>query len=539
MNLSIKHKVYTFVFISFISIIVVGINSANIMKSEMLEERKQELKKQVTVVEGVLRDFQQQVSKGNKTEQQAQKAFYALLPNLQYTDSGYFFAFTSDYILKATLQGAYTDISVASIKDANDDFIYSKIFNSAKQQSNEGYVSYFYKKSMNSAPEEKISYAIYDNTWDIVVGTGSYISDINSTVQESFTSLIAIISIALSLLAAVSYLIIKAVIDPINHIQKIMHNVALGDLTLRVKESSKDELGILSASINSMLFSFHQLLSSVSESSSSLNEASDSLSVIAQQTNRGVNKQSDEIQSVVSAIEEMSVTIREVETNTIEASTNTTDTMNMIYDTSNMVNSTISCVQNASTQIENAVNVVNELKVGSNDIAEVLNVITGISDQTNLLALNAAIEAARAGEAGRGFAVVADEVRSLAKSTQESTIEIQKIIEKLQSLSETAAVAMNNGQQAALETVESVNKTGDTLKAVVEHVHAVNHMMSQIATATTEQSAVSDEVARAMVSINDISVETASASKETRKQSLQLKCLVQNVEENMAKFKVC
>lgn len=536
MSLSIKQKVYLFVFISFISIIFVGINSANLMKQEMLAERKHQLKYQVAIAQGVLDDYKYKVNQGLLTTEQAKQQFYKLLPNLQYSKSGYFFAFTSDYVLKATLKGAPIEVSVANARDANGDYVFHKLYKSAKAKGGEAFVSYLYKKSAQTKAEQKVSFVIHDRDWDIILGTGSYLSDIDEAVFSNIISLIIIIVIVMALLSLVSYFIIKAIISPIRHIQQVMAKVSKGDLTQRVLNASNDELGVLASSINSMLTALNNLFASLNRSTGSINDASNNLAVIAQQTSRGVNKQGEEIQSVVSAIEEMSMTIREVEGNTINVSESTQETMGMLSNTSSMVDSTISCVTNASKQIENAVDVVDELKVGSSEIAEVLNVITGISDQTNLLALNAAIEAARAGEAGRGFAVVADEVRSLARSTQESTIEIQKIIEKLQSLSETAASAMQDGKQAALATVESAIETGETLKEVVEHVQDVNYKMSQIATATTEQSAVSDEVARAMMSINDVSNETGSASDETKAQSILLNELVDELQVSMAKF---
>ena len=490
------------------------------------------------IIEGLIKELQKKVNKGELEQEEAKKQFYTILPGLQYSESGYFFAFTSDYILKASLKGNPTGVSVANVKDANGNALYKKVYNTIKKQGGRGVVSYHFKKSLNSPAEEKISYAIYYKPWDLVIGTGNYISDINEAVSDIVFSMVIIILIFLALLGMVSYFILKAVVSPIVHIQNVMKLVSKGDLTLRVKVTSTDELGQLGSSINNMLLSFNDLIRSLYSSSSSLNSSSESLSVIAQQTNRGMTKQAEEIDSVVSAIEEMSMTIREVESNTIDAATNTTEVTKMVMDTSSLVDDTIKLVNNASTQIESAVRVVDELKVGSDEIAEVLSVITSISDQTNLLALNAAIEAARAGDAGRGFAVVADEVRSLAYSTQQSTVEIQTIIDKLQALSVTAANAMQDGQKATSDTVDAVNQTGKNLRSVVEHVEKVNTMTAQIATATTEQAAVSEEVARAMVNITEVSAETRTASEETRTQSLHVKSLAEGVEKDMSKFKV-
>ena len=537
MNLTVKRKVCLFLAISFFSILCIGIDSAYVLRSEMVDDRKQQLEYNTTIVEGVINELQKQVDKGELKQEEAKQQFYTLLPGLQYSETGYFFAFTSDFILKATLKGNPTEISVADVKDADGNAVYKKILDEISKQGGKGIVSYYFQKTADSSAEEKISYAIHHKQWDLIIGTGNYISDIDEAVTDSIYSMAVIILIVLILLGVVACLILKAVVGPIVHIQDVMKHVSKGDLTLRVNATSTDELGQLGHSIDDMLVSFNDLISSLHSSSASLNSSSESLSVIAQQTNRGMAKQTEEIESVVSAIEEMSMTIREVESNTIDAATSTTEANSMVMDTSNLVSDTITLVNNASTQIESAVKVVNELKLGSDEIAEVLSVITSISDQTNLLALNAAIEAARAGDAGRGFAVVADEVRSLAHSTQQSTVEIQTIIDKLQSLSLTAANAMQDGQQATSETVNAVNQTGENLKLVVEHVEKVNSMTTQIATATTEQAAVSEEVARAMVNITDVSAETRTASEETRTQSLYVKSLAEGVENDMSKFK--
>ena len=537
MNLTVKRKVCLFLAISFFSIICIGIDSVYVLRSEMVDDRKQHLEYNTAIVEGMIKELQKQVDRGELEQEEAKQQFYSLLPGLQYSESGYFFAFTSDLILKASLKGKPTEVSVADVKDADGNAIYKKVLDEISELGGRGIVSYYFPKTANSTAEEKISYAIYHKQWDLVIGTGNYISDIDEAVSESIYSMAAIIFIVLILLGIVACLILKAVVGPVVHIQGVMKLVSKGDLTLRVNTTSTDELGQLGGSIDSMLASFNDLIGSLHSSSSSLNSSSESLSVIAQQTNRGMAKQTEEIDSVVSAIEEMSMTIREVESNTIDAATSTTEANRMVMDTSNLVSDTIALVNNASTQIGSAVKVVNELKIGSDEIAEVLSVITSISDQTNLLALNAAIEAARAGDAGRGFAVVADEVRSLAHSTQQSTVKIQTIIDKLQSLSLTADNAMQDGQKATLETVNAVNQIGENLKLVVEHVEKVNSMTTQIATATTEQAAVSEEVARAMVNITDVSAETRIASEETRTQSLYVKSLAEGVENDMSKFK--
>lgn len=538
MSFTIKQKVYLFVLFSFFSTLFVGYEGIVLLKDQMYQERKTQLKVQVESVEGLLKLYQQKVVRHELSLQKAQSEFYVLLSEMQYSGNGYYFAFTTDMVLKATLKGKPVEESVANIKDANGLYVYRNIYNGTKSADSRGYSEYDFQRVANGVAEPKLSYAVHFKPWNLVVGTGVYISDIEDKVISSMVEVALILVLIMTGLAFISWKIISAVIFPIADIQKVMEKVEAGDITQRLNSHQQDELGKLSDSINSMLSEFHNLLTELSGSSTELTLASDSLSAIALQTNRGVNKQTDEIQTVVSAIEEMSLTVKEVENNTLTAATTTQEASHMINDASLMVAETMALADNAAEKIDHAGLVVDELKEGSAEIAEVLNVITSISDQTNLLALNAAIEAARAGEAGRGFAVVADEVRSLAHSTQNSTVEIQKIIEKLQLLSKTASQSMSAGKEAAKETIEAAANTDEKLKLVVDHVAKINDMTGQIASATTEQAAVADEVARAMVSISDISKETEQASEQTKTESLTMKVLAEGVDTRIDRFTI-
>lgn len=537
MSFTIKQKVYFFVYFSLLAILVIGYRGISLVKDEMYQDRKGQLKVQVEVVEGLLASYQERVTSGELTLIDAQADFYRSLSEMKYSDNGYFFAFTDDLIVRSGFEGQKTGVSAANLKDANGRTIYQDILSSTQNGDGRGYVEYQFQLS-HDAPKDKLAYAVLYKPWNLVVGTGIYISDIDEKMYDNILSIGIMVAVFLIGLIIIAYLIIVAVIKPIENIQNVMVKAAGGDMTQRLDILNNDELGILSKSINSMLGEFHHLLENLVVSSKELACASESLSVIAGQTHRGVFKQTEEIQTVVSAIEQMSLTVKEVEGNTVNASNSTGQATDMINEASSMVAETMHLIENASQKIDQASLVVDELKQGSADIAQVLNVITGISDQTNLLALNAAIEAARAGEAGRGFAVVADEVRSLAHSTQNSTVEIQKIIEKLQGLSQSAAVSMSAGKEAARQTIEAAVKTDEKLKSVVDHVSLINDMTGQISAATTEQAAVSAEVARAMVRISSISVETGQASEQTRTESLHVKSLSEGVDLRIARFTI-
>ncbi|MDO6524618.1 methyl-accepting chemotaxis protein [Motilimonas sp. 1_MG-2023] len=375
-------------------------------------------------------------------------------------------------------------------------------------------------------------------TRTIIVGTGVYLDDIEKLYIERLWSKGGIFVAILFALIATSWLIIGSIVKPLRLIVNAMSLVAKGDVTVRINVDSQDEMGFLSREINTMLDSFQGLLKSVQSSLNTLNLSADELAVIANQTNTGVQKQMIDVDTVVSAVEQMTLAVKEVEASTSQASEATSETNSVVREASLLINKTLDSINQVSNQVEHAVTVVNELEAGSSEIGEVLNVISGISEQTNLLALNAAIEAARAGEAGRGFAVVADEVRSLAHSTKNSTIEIQKMIEKLQSLAKSAAQAMEQGRDTARQSVIAAGKTGDNLNVVVKQVERVNDMNHQIASATTEQAAVAEEVARSMVNISVISTQTGEGSQETLANSSKVKALSDDVTKQISAFKV-
>ncbi|MCE2594398.1 methyl-accepting chemotaxis protein [Motilimonas cestriensis] len=538
-NLTVKSKISFLVTVASLSILLMAWFGALELKDSMLAERKQQLKYQVEAAKGVFTHYQEQVVRGEMELERAQQLAFKQLSEMTYGDDGYFFVFNNDFVLKASMKGSSKiGSNVGSTKDSYGVYLYREILKSVRMGGGSGYFEYHFPKTPGGNPDAKLSYAAEFAPWEIVLGSGVYLDDIEKLYIERLWSKGGIFVAILLALIATSWLIISSIVKPLGLIVNAMGLVAKGDVTVRINIDSQDEMGILSREINTMLDSFQGLLRSVQSSLSALNLSADELAVIANQTNTGVQKQMLDVDTVVSAVEQMTLAVKEVEASTAQASEATSETNNVVREASLLINETLDSINQVSSQVEHAVTVVNELEAGSSEIGEVLNVISGISEQTNLLALNAAIEAARAGEAGRGFAVVADEVRSLAHSTKDSTIEIQKMIEKLQSLAKGAARAMEQGRNTARESVVAAGKTGDNLNVVVKQVERVNDMNHQIASATTEQAAVAEEVARSMVNISVISSQTGEGSRETLANSSKVKALSDDVTKQISAFKV-
>ncbi|MEZ9138869.1 MULTISPECIES: methyl-accepting chemotaxis protein [unclassified Shewanella] len=349
-------------------------------------------------------------------------------------------------------------------------------------------------------------------------------------------SIFVLISVILSISA---YLILRSIVVPINDINRVISEVEKNkDLTLRCDESKNDELARIAKHFNAMVLSFQHLIEQVNESVDAMNISCEELTQNAVTASEGVSKQLSETDMVATAITEMGATIDEIASNTEQAALKANETNDNAQQGLVSVEQTIEKIQSLASQLSDSSNVVADLERDSETIGSVLDVIRGIAEQTNLLALNAAIEAARAGEQGRGFAVVADEVRNLAMRTQESTEEISKIISTLQSRTHSIVQLMDASQQQGSESVEQAGGAGDLLNSITQDVQTISDMSTQIATAIEEQSMVAAEVGKNVVVIRDIADETANATEENAAATQDVRQRAESLHEAVSLFKV-
>jgi methyl-accepting chemotaxis protein len=364
-------------------------------------------------------------------------------------------------------------------------------------------------------------------TQNVLVNQGEHLSVTRTSVMVS--------SLVLGGVMLVIYIMLMGALRILPRIGQELNKVAKGDLSgdkLGIERS--DELGELITDINAMKDGLRSVVSDVAQSSETLFEAVDQLSTVNQQTTAGVETQYNEVNQLATAMNEMSATAAEIARHASSAAVSATEADKDAIQGKAVITDTIEIIGTLSNEVANAGDVIQELADDSNNIGTILDVIRGIAEQTNLLALNAAIEAARAGEQGRGFAVVADEVRTLASRTQQSTQEIQEMIERLQSAAGKAMEVMQTGRTYAERGVDQVTHARESIEAISNVISTINDMNTQIATASEEQSSVSEEMNRNIVSINDVSDQTMegvkhmmSANERLMQQAHQLNRLVE------------
>lgn len=327
---------------------------------------------------------------------------------------------------------------------------------------------------------------------------------------------------------------------PLRQTVEAMDEIAQGegDLTRRLDESGKNEISKLAAAFNRFAEKVRIMVSKVSGSTTQLASAAEEMSMVTEETSRGVQKQQSETDQVATAMNQMTATVQEVARHATQAAEAAASADQDSSEGRNIVINTMKSIENLAHEISSASTVISQLEQDSENIGSVLDVIRGIAEQTNLLALNAAIEAARAGEQGRGFAVVADEVRTLASKTQQSTSEIQEMIEKLQLGARSAVQAMQESSQHAAETVNQSSMAAASLEKITAAVSMIKDMNTQIAIAAEQQSSVSEEINKNVVNISMVVNDTAEGASQTSAASGELARLSMELQKLVGQFKV-
>ena len=373
-----------------------------------------------------------------------------------------------------------------------------------------------------------LSEAMYQNQIEL--------RDEETSKTRQAQSISTLLALVLGMLASV--VITRQITRPLSETLETVKRIASGDLTQNIQITRRDELGALQQNIQDMGSTLRELIGGIRDGVTQIASAAEELSAVTEQTSAGVNSQKVETDQVATAMHEMTATVQEVARNAEQASEAAAQADGEARAGDTVVSEAIEQIERLATEVIRSTEAMTMLQQESDKIGSVMDVIKAVAEQTNLLALNAAIEAARAGEAGRGFAVVADEVRGLAQRTQKSTEEIEGLVAGLQNGTQQVAQVMNSSRALTSSSVALTRKAGESLDNITRTVSNIQSMNQQIAAAAEQQSSVAEEINRSIVNVRDVSEQTAAASEETAASSVELARLGNQLQMLVSRFHI-
>ena len=510
-------------------------------RNELIEAKKDRLRGVVATAHTVMKGYDQRAANGEMSVEEAKQKAKEVIRHLRYDEIQYFWLndmkpMSVMHPIKPSLEG--TDVS--GVKDKKGKLLYQEFVRIVKKDG-EGFVDYYWTApDGNEEQVPKLSFVMGYKPWGWIVGSGVYIDDVDKEFNGLLMDKLAVLAVILVLMIALSILIGRSITGPINKTTAAMADIAEGegDLTVRMPIVSNDELALLATAFNAFVEKVQETMLQVNSYSEHLVSSAESMAHITEESNRTLGTHQEETHQVAAAVHQMSATVQEVAANASEAAHSVHTVREQALEGQKVVERSVSAISELAHSVDQATESIQALESDVNNIAGILDVIRSIADQTNLLALNAAIEAARAGEQGRGFAVVADEVRTLAQRTQESTEEIQAMIEQLQTGANGAVTVIQSGRSQAETSVEQANQAGQSLTAITEDILRVADMNTQIASATEQQSATVEMINKNVNNINQAFGETTEGAHKIAQAGLELQNLADDISRLVAQFKV-
>lgn len=488
---------------------------------------------------GVFTHFQALEAGGTLSREAAQQGALAVLKALRYDRNDYLWV--NDLQPRMVMHPMNPKLDgqdLSTYKDPDGKALFNEMVVVAKNGG--GVVAYRWPKPGASEPVPKVSYVKQFEPWGWVLGTGVYLDDLQAEFRAQVWQTAGVGAVIVVLMGVLIFLIQRSITRPLTSTVKAMANIASGeaDLTHRLDTSGRDELSELGRHFNRFSEHLGELIRQLLTAAHSLDRHSGELGAIAAQSQRHSDTQTQQMDMLATAINEVTHAIQDVARHAEQASGEVQSAERRADQGQVSIQTSLHQTEGLSDTILQAAEVIESLAQESTQIGTVLDVIRSIADQTNLLALNAAIEAARAGEQGRGFAVVADEVRLLAQRTQKSTQEIHAMIERLQANSGAAVRVIQESRQASQHTIEQASQASDSLEQINQTLRNLATVNASIASATLQQSHVVEEINQSVVQVAGLAQINATASMQTSQASQQLRGIADQLGHLLGQFKV-
>ncbi|RMO11563.1 Histidine kinase, HAMP region: chemotaxis sensory transducer [Pseudomonas coronafaciens pv. zizaniae] len=539
-SVSISRRLWLILVVSVLMFLILAATLLKQTHDDLYRAKAEKTMHVVQTASGILGYYQGLEAAGSLTREAAQQQALKQIKGLRYSQSDYFWINDLQPVMIMHPTNPKLDgQNLSAIRDPDGFAVFNEMVTLVKSQG-AGMVNYRWPKPGASEPVKKTSYVQLFQPWGWILGSGVYVDDVAAEFEAQLLSTGLFIAGIVLVMVLLLTLIVRSIVRPLKAAVGAMADIASGesDLTRTLETHGKDEITELGTHFNAFVAKLRNVVSLLQNSSMALGKAASESGSNAEQAQNRSLQQSQQMDLVATAVNEVTYGVQDVAKNAEHAASEMRDAESRAQQGQINIDNSLRQIEHLSGTIGQAVDVMHNLSSESTKIGSVLEVISSIADQTNLLALNAAIEAARAGEQGRGFAVVADEVRLLAQRTQKSTAEIQAIIERLQTYSDAAVKVIGDSSRSSQLTIEQANQAGQSLTSISQALRSLNSLNASIASATLQQTHVVDDINQNVTQAAQLSQSTAMAAEQSTSASQHLRELSEELSALLKQFKV-